>query len=371
VSSVRELCDRLAERERTSARVLADAYLCKRGCTAVVETVDVASGIKPRDVIEDVETAFDRWYWPRLEKQLEVDADYVPDMDIFHGTVLIAGAMGCEIRYTEGEWPWAMPVLKSIGEVDRIHAPDLKTSPAIQGYLSQIRWIQDKTEGRVPIKLMDLQSPFTTAAQMRHYEDLLVDMIDSPRQVKKLLDIITDVSLQFLRLQREVYVRPSFPGRNFPGTTAEDLGVCIADDTALIPLSPSMYEEFCLPTMLRIASQVPYVAIHSCGDYNHQVDNLLQIPNLLSLQMHTGPGEIDSLPAWRKVRGRVSLFSDTNAVSLGDHYANDYAKCYEEYVLPRLLEAEMDGLILQSPPAEAVDERQDNVRRLKEALARD
>ena len=168
-----EVYERLEERKDSVGRVLADAYRCRPGCTAVVEMVDVLPDIQPKEAIEDVEMAFQTRYWPRLEKQLEVEADYVPDIDVFHGTVLIAGAMGCEIRYTAGEWPWAMPMLTSIRDVDTLKPPDVRACPIIQRYFDQIRCLQEKTQHRVPIKLMDLQSPLTTAAQMRHYQDIL------------------------------------------------------------------------------------------------------------------------------------------------------------------------------------------------------
>jgi uroporphyrinogen-III decarboxylase len=166
--------------------------------------------------------------------------------------VLLASALGAKIQYTDNEWPWAMPILNSITDVDSLKVPDIKNSTAIQRFFSHVRWIQEKTGHRIPIKLMDMQSPFTVAAQLRHYENLLFDMMDDPNRVKTLLEIITDATIQFLELQKEVFTYPSYPGRKFPGVT-EKLGICIADDSALIPLSPAMYEEFCLPTMLQIA----------------------------------------------------------------------------------------------------------------------
>jgi hypothetical protein len=87
------------------------------------------------------------------------------------------------------------------------------------------------------------------------------------------------------------------------------------------------------------------------------------------MQMHTGPGEIDSLPSWRKIRGNVSLFSDINDVAMGDQYKGRYWDCYEEYVLPRLLEDKIDGLVIQSPPANTIEERRKSINRLRQCLA--
>jgi hypothetical protein len=298
---------------------------------------------------------------------MEVDADYVPDIDLFHGVALLATAFGCNVEFEAGGWPRALPILRSIHDVDHLKKPDIRRSPWIVRYFDHVRWLQERTRYRVPIKKMDIQSPFTTASQMRPYQNLLEDLLLAPDRVKTLLDIITEVSLEFLRMQDGVFTCPASPGRNFP-CVRDPVGVCIADDAALIPLSPAMYEEFCLPTMLRISEVTAGIFVHSCGDYNHQVDNLIRIPNLRSLQMHTGPNEIDSLPTWRKIRGHVSLWSDTNEISLGDEYRDRMWDCYEEYVLPRLLEENGGGLVLLSPPASSIEQRQDHVNRLRRIL---
>jgi len=366
---LKRLCELWEERAARAGPRLAAVYRCQSGAFAVVENVEVNHGLAPRQVMEDAEAAFERVYVPALEAQLAVDADYVPDIDAFHhGVVLMAAAFGAEVVWPGNHMPWVRPLLRSICEVDRLVAPNLKKDPLVRNFFDRVRRFADRTDGRIPVKLADLQSPFTVAAQLRHYEDLLIDIYDDPGRVKKLLEIVTDASLEFLRLQAEAVPQPSYPGRNYP-CTLEPVGICISDDAALIPLSPAMYEEFSLPTLLRIAAGQPGLFIHSCGDYNRHVDTLLKIPNLRALQMHTGPGEIDSLPAWRKMRGRAALFSDTNDVSLGDRYKGRYWACYEEYVLPRLLEGPVDGLVLLAPPAATVHERQANVERLRERLA--
>jgi hypothetical protein len=84
--------------------------------------------------------------------------------------------------------------------------------------------------------------------------------------------------------------------------------------------------------------------------------------------MHTGPGEMDSLPAWRKIRGRIALYSDTNDISLGDEFGRRYWDCYEHYVLPRLLEGDATGLVLLVPPADTPEVRQANLARLQKLV---
>jgi len=363
-----QFVDNFKERANKADKTLTEAFLCKNNKCAVVEVVEAGHEMAPQKMIEDIELAFDAAYLPALSSQMEVDADYVPAIDVFHGVVLLATAFGCEVAFEANGWPRALPLLKSIQEVDYLKKPDINKSYWVQRYVDQVRWLQDKTDHRIPIKKMDLQSPFTNATFLRPYADLLLDVIDAPQQVRKLLEIITEVSMEFLELQDKVFTCPASPGRNFP-CVRNNIGICIADDAALIPLSPAMYEDFCLPTMMSIAENVEGVFLHCCGDYSHQIDNLMKIPNLRSLQMHTGPGEIDSLSTWRKIRGQVSLWSDTNEISLGDEYNGRMWDCYNEYVLPRLLEGNRGGLILLSPSAPTIGERRENVNHLRQILA--
>ncbi|MCX7935891.1 MAG: uroporphyrinogen decarboxylase family protein, partial [Planctomycetota bacterium] len=187
-------------------------------------------------------------------------------------------------------------------------------------------------------------------------------------RVKKLLEIVADTLIAYLRLLKRELGYTSYPGNNYPSLGSEDIGFCVADDTALIPLSPAMYEEFCLPTLQRLAAEAAGLFIHSCGCYNHQIDNLLRIPRLRAIQIHSGPGEADPAPAWQKIYGRAALWSDTGALSLGDAYRDRWWACYEEYVLPRLLAQGVTGLVIQSPPAPTAAERQANVERLRRIL---
>ncbi|RMD74084.1 MAG: hypothetical protein D6820_17445 [Lentisphaerae bacterium] len=368
MSEMNELYEQIEARIATSGKILQRTYACEPGCFAVVELVNVPCQATPRELITDVELAFEQLYLPKLKRELEVDSDYVPAIDLFHGTVVMAAAFGAEVCYPPGEWPWARPTLTSLKDVRHLRMPNLRKSEPILNYLNQIRWLQDRTEGRVPIKLMDLQSPFGVATQLIDANTLLVEMLEYPDMLRLLLEMIAEASVTFVEMMEETYVMGAYPGRCFPCVT-ENIGICVADDTPLIFLSPQMYEEFCLAAMQQIAAAVPGLFIHSCGDYTHQVDNLLKIPNLRSLQMHTGPHEIDSYPTWKRIRGKISMWSDTNHVGLGDEYAGRFWDCYNEYVLPRFMnDGDCTGLVILSPPADTVEERQKNHAILRQKL---
>jgi len=119
-------------------------------------------------------------------------------------------------------------------------------------------------------------------------------------------------------------------------------------------LSPEMYREFALPYNCEIGEAFGGVHLHSCGDFSHNIDSLLHITNLRSINFHPGPGEFP-LPK-RLRRMRRSTGQDTADLlcgllwrrSAGDLYKNRHRDFYAEYVLPRLAQGDMTGCILQS-----------------------
>jgi len=144
-------------------------------------------------------------------------------------------------------------------------------------------------------------------------------------------------------------------------------------------LSPEMYREFALPYNCRIGEVFGRLHIHSCGDYRHNLDNLMSITGAASIQVHAGPGEFP-LPAtteedcpFNRARNRMTLFVDTNDVARGDPYRARYREHYAEYVLPRLCASSLDGVILQAcgcPPGSGLAEHNEALRWTRHELAR-
>ena len=165
--------------------------------------------------------------------------------------------------------------------------------------------------------------------------------------------MITDYSIELMRRHLAQMEHAAFPGRNYP-SISENIGICIADDTPLIMLGPAMYAEFGVPYNNLISEAFGGVHIHSCGDYRHNLDQLLTVTGLRSIQLHAGPGEFQ-LPVaavadcpFNRARQRVTLLVDDGAVAQGDQYKGRTKDLYAEYTLPRILNAAPTGLILQS-----------------------
>jgi len=182
--------------------------------------------------------------------------------------------------------------------------------------------------------------------------------------------MITEYSIDLTRALLAKIEHPGFPGANFP-CISEDIGLCLADDTPLIMLSPSMYEEFALPYNSRIGEAFGGVHLHSCGDYRHNLDNILKITNVRSIQLHAGRGEFPLPPTsgaddpFNRARRRIACYVDVNDITRGDEYRGRYREHFSEYVLPRLADGPLTGCILQScgcPPAAGLAEVDEALR---------
>ena len=287
-----------------------------------------------------------------------LDQDWPPFINTLNGVPQVPQAFGCKIVYGAREVPWAEPALTDIAQVYHLRPTKPMATPLLRLLSEWIDFAQRKLGTDVPFWTMDLQSPFSVAEQVLGPDLLFTSMYDNPKALHQLLRMITDYSIEMLQWHISQMEHPGFPGRNFP-SISDSIGICLADDTPLVMLGGEHYREFSLPYNAQIATAFGGAHIHSCGNYAHNLDNLLAIPGVRSIQLHAGPSEF-ALPATaeedhplNRARGKVTCLVDYTPVSMGDPYRGRARQMYEEYVLPRLKTGSLDGLILQScGPAE-------------------
>jgi len=119
-------------------------------------------------------------------------------------------------------------------------------------------------------------------------------------------------------------------------------------------LSPEMYREFALPYNSMVSRALGGCHIHSCGNYSHNMDNLLLIDGVRSVQFHVGEGEYPLPPhasidaAVNRARRNVTCLADVNPISRGDAWRGRAREHYTQYMLDRLFTGDMTGHILQT-----------------------
>jgi len=266
---------------------------------------------------------------------IQVGSDYYPsfDMSMPFGTVMVPEAFGCQIEWMPEAAPWAKPMITSPGQVYSLKAPKLSEAKMINEIKKHIDYANRQTGGKIPMRIIDMQCPFSASCQVWDAEELMMACYTNPKEVHHLLRIMTDFSIEFIRTYISWLPNIAYPGRDFPAVT-ENIGITIADDTPLIMLSNELYHEFALPYNIEVAKAFGKISVHSCGDYARQLDNMMEIPGLTAIQCHIGPGEMKALPLLEKMKGKVTIWADWNPVTLGG-YA-DARQLYEQYSLVHL-----------------------------------
>ncbi|MHB9106688.1 MAG: uroporphyrinogen decarboxylase family protein [Armatimonadota bacterium] len=282
-----------------------------------------------------------------------MDNDWPPFLNTYCTVAMVPEAFGCRVDFAEGGVPWAAPVIHDLSAVYQLKPARPHEAPMIRRQSEWIGYAQRTIGADLPVWIADVQSPFSVAAQIVDHEELLMGCYTDPAAVHHLCRIITEYTVEVMEQHLAQVEHPGFPGRNFP-SISPNIGICMADDTPLIMLSPDMYREFALPYNAMLGKIFGGIHIHSCGDYRANLDNLLETPGVRSIQVHAGPGEFplpepaETGTAFHRARAQITCFLDTGDIARGDQYRRREMDHYAEYVLPRLTRQPLTGIILQS-----------------------
>jgi len=204
--------------------------------------------------------------------------DRVPFFHPYLGVGVYASAFGCEIIFPENEQPWTKPLLylENITEVYSLKTPQPQNG-LLGKVLEYVNYFQ-KEKQEYPIRLTDTQSPIDSASLIMKYEELLIAMYTNPKEVHHLLKMVTELIIKFAKLEKSV-VKDFSPNHSPQIYQPSDWGICLSDDLIAI-LSPELYREFALPYVNILSEEFNGVFIHSCGDFSHNLGNMLKMKNL-------------------------------------------------------------------------------------------
>jgi len=169
---------------------------------------------------------------------------YRPDMltvgiDIYN---VEAEALGCSVKYPEG--PGATPnisnrILTSLADLEKL-AP---IAPAQAGRMPLMLEAAEFLHGKLGDEIFvrgALSGPFSLAAELLGIEQLLMELITRPDEVKSLLEFCTQVIINY--------------GREF---LKRKIDVCVFDSQAAAPfVSPALYRDNILPLVRKLFAEL-------------------------------------------------------------------------------------------------------------------
>jgi len=259
-------------------------------------------------------------YWLPMEDEVALELDRHWETPNWHEKIIpfvIACHWGWEPQIdtsTEGRMRDPFGSIVEIGNILHVTRPAL-SSPCLVGY----RW-PEITElenwERMDALYSDKKESFRLAGlglglferscQMRGFENFLVDLLDHPSFVEKLLDGITDIHLRAMEfITQRVQLDAYFGGDDWCGQRGPIMSL-------------RMWRKFFKPRLAEIIKHchelgLPYVC-HSCGNVAPLVDDLLDIglDGLESLQ----PEAMDVYELKRKTSGKLFLMGGLGSQSV-------------------------------------------------------
>ncbi len=248
--------------------------------------------------------------WHRQDTQLT--SDVIQRFTPAFGIPWVEAIAGCPVMANPGSL-WAEPCLDSYADRAEIRFdPD---HPWVSTLVAFTRAMVAQADGRFPIAVPQMRGPLDTLAAMRTPEQMCIDLLERPEEVSTILGELADL---WIRIgQAALDVIPPFHGGYMGrmGTWAPGPAITPQNDVSTL-VSPEMYEQLVLPCDRKIVAHFPYTEFHVHSSEHHQVDNLLTLEALTSIEFtleHTlgGPPLATTLPVARHILDNKPLILAT------------------------------------------------------------
>ena len=231
-----------------------------------------------------------RWaeYQIMRKKAELVDDDRVPYLSNVTGTEIFAEAFGCKVHRPDDTNPFALPLIHSAAEADRIKTPDLSTSSL--AYLFDIADDLYRRGGPDAVmKPVDIQSPMDIVALIWEKADLFCAMIETPDTVKALADKVRALLVSFFDEWFTRYGTVFIA--HYPDYVMHGGITMSVDEVGAV--NPEMFREFFRDELTALADHFGGLGIHCCADAKHQWGNFRELPGL-KVMNHNAPPTRDA-----------------------------------------------------------------------------
>jgi hypothetical protein len=211
------------------------------------------------------------------------------------GPNVYAAFYGVELEFGEVT-SWSEPIVRDWGDVDSLKL-DMHNV-----YFSKIeeltRHALDRCAGRYLVGYTDLHPGVDCAAAWRGMDQLCLDMVDSPQQVKWLAEqAITDFEAVYDHFDAmlKAHGQPSSSWMGIPSFGRMHIPSC--DFAALI--SPRFFEEYALPILEREVKTMTHNVFHLDGKgLARHLDMILSVPEVHATQWVQGVGDDQPIMQW-------------------------------------------------------------------------
>lgn len=265
--------------------------------------------------ISHVDYYFDPDVWFHSNRKI---AEEFPDVIVFpswwaeYGMAIEPSAMGCRIHFAQNQPPAQLPSLFRLDDLDQFQAVDPEADGLMCAALHRYRTLKNRIfDAGYTIPVVTARGPLCTASFMRGVTPLMMDLIDNPERVHRLLAYITDVTIRWLKAQAEAI-----------GDSVE--GVFILDD---IPgfLSHQHYLKFAHPYLKQIFDSFPqeWVKVyHNDANIEPFLEDLVQV----GFDVLNWTFKLDTEEVRRRTAGMIRLMGNVAPMEIGVRGSPEDAK---------------------------------------------
>ena len=253
-----------------------------------------------------------------------IDDDFVPYLMPWFGTIVTASAFGCKVEYFPKADPAANPrhyPVQTADDVRRLEPINPEQDGLMPKVLEFLRHM--KANSFLPVGITDFQGPLTTANQLMGYDKLIYLMFDHPELMHRLMEIVTESLIRWVKKQKEVIGEPlNWCISDQQVYTGANAGVWFSDDDAVL-MSPDTYREFVVPYNSRILTEFGGGCIHYCGNATHHADSFLATQGLKALNIYN----LYNIPSVAKLQDKLD---DRVVLFVCDFTPVDYEAYFDE-----------------------------------------
>jgi hypothetical protein len=290
------------------------------GASWIMKKKSVTALFTDRDIQFDSSIKFNNFF--KLAQRYWSKDDFVMHLQPMMGVGAFASAFGCEIKFPWDQMPWSYPVIKAGDPTDKVY--ELKPPDVRDGLLGDIldfaEYFDKKAQQQYPIAMTDLQGPMDTAYLVWDSCDFMMAMYDDPKAVHHLMRMVTDLIIRFVKTFRSK-VNEMVPAHFPPIYLPDGMGITVSEDVLAV-LSTPLYEEFSLPYLNELSEEFGGIVIHSCGNFEHQLDLLTKVHNLRALNF--GVSETRFEAVWEKLGGKTAIIPHCSAETIVHKFHNAF-----------------------------------------------
>jgi MtaA/CmuA family methyltransferase len=292
------------------------------------------------------------WFQSNLKIHQEFpEITFIPSWWMEYGMAIEPSVLGAKVKFWEDNTPSEQSTLYRLDDIDKISDYEIKVDGFAALTLHRIKMQKQRVfDAGYTMPMVAARGPLCTAGFVRDVSHMMLEIIDNPDKVHKLLDLTTKVTIDWLKAQVEAI-----------GDCVE--GIFILDDIVGF-IDEEQYLKFAHPYLKRICDAFPddWVKLyHNDADINACVEHLPDAGfNVLNWGKQT-----DIVEVHQRVGGRICLMGNVNPLEIG--VRGTPQECKAESL--RVLEAvNGQGIILSVGGGTSPGMPKQNIQAMIEAL---